>query len=320
MVDAPARRGRRSLDHAPVRVMSARANLPTRLRDLVSRRELLSGLIKSDIKIKYKGSVLGLFWSMLAPAFTLGIYFLVFSVVLKNGIPNFVIYLFSGLIVWNLFMNAVSGATGVIVDRAGLVKKVSFPREILALSNVGAAVIYFLIQLVVLALLLAVFGHAPAWGFLWILPISFAALYLLTASVAIVMSAVTVYLRDVRHLMDVLLQLWFWLTPVVYSYEHSIAAALHHHGIAWIYFLNPVTLIVLTFQRIFYVNQTVFATSTVHSAISNTQVHTLLNVLPTWPMSTYFYLNAALLGIMAVVFLVAESIFGRLEGNFESEL
>ena len=302
---------RRALEDAPVRVVSARASLPARLRNLASRRELLFGLIKSDIKIKYKGSVLGLFWSMLAPAFTLAIYYLVFSVVLKNGFPNFVIYLFSGLIVWNLFMNAVSGATGVIVDRAGLVKKVSFPREILALSNVGAAVIYFLIQLVVLALLLLVLGHSPAWGYLWILPISFAALYLLTASVAIVMSAVTVYLRDVRHLMDVVLQLWFWLTPVVYSYEHSIAAPLHRHGIAWIYFLNPVTLIVLTFQRIFYVNVTAYAT---------TPAHTPLSILPTWPMSTYFYLNVGLLGIMAVVFLAAESAFGRLEGNFESEL
>ncbi len=300
--------------------MSARANLPTRLRNLTSRRELLAGLVKSDIKIKYKGSVLGLFWSMLAPAFTLGIYYLVFSVVLKNGIPNFVIYLFSGLIVWNLFMNAVSGATGVIVDRAGLVKKVSFPREILALSNVGAAVIYFAIQLVVLALLLAVFGHAPAWGFLWILPLSFVALYLLTASVAIVMSAVTVYLRDVRHLMDVLLQLWFWLTPVVYSYEHSISAPLHRHGIAWIYFMNPITVIVLTFQRIFYVNVTVMSTGASRSTTSTVQADQILHILPTWPMSTYFYLNVGLIAITGVMFLIAETIFGRLEGNFESEL
>lgn len=306
----PARVERRSLDGAPVRVMSARANLPTRLRDLLARRELLSGLIKSDIKIKYKGSVLGLFWSMLAPAFTLGIYFLVFSVFLKNGIPNFVVYLFSGLVAWNMFMTAVGGATGVIVDRAGLVKKVSFPREILALSNVGASVVYFLIQLGVLAIFLLLVGHAPAWGYLWLLPISFAALYLLTASVAIVMSAVTVYLRDIRHLMDVALQLWFWLTPVVYSYENSIAAPLHRHGLAVLYFLNPVTLIVLTFQRIFYVQTLVHSTTT----------GAVLKILPTWPMSTYCYLNVALLGIMIVVFLLAESIFGRLEGNFESEL
>jgi ABC-2 type transport system permease protein len=125
------------LSHAPVRVMSARVKLGTRLVNLRSRRELLRNLVISDIRIKYKGSALGLLWSMLNPAFTLGIYYLVFSVVLKNGYPNYVIFLFSGLIVWNMFQNAVFSATGVIVDRAGLVKKVSFPREILPLASVG---------------------------------------------------------------------------------------------------------------------------------------------------------------------------------------
>jgi ABC-2 type transport system permease protein len=291
-------------------VVSARASLATRLRNLVERRELLTSLISSDIRIKYKGSALGLFWSMLSPAMTLGMYYMVFSFFLKNGIPNFVIYLFSGLVVWNMFQNAVNGATGVIVDRAGLVKKVSFPREILALSNVGSAVIYFGIQLVVLAIFLLIFGHAPAWGFMWILPISFTALYLFTASVAIVMSAITVYLRDVKHLMEVALQLWFWLTPVVYSFENSLSAPLHRHGLSALYFLNPITLIVLTFQRVFYVSTTVRSTTS----------HAMIKILPTWPMSTYFYLNVALLGIMVLLFLAAESIFGRLEGNFESEL
>ena len=301
---------RRHLDDAPVRVVSARDPLRVRLTNLLARRELLTGLIFSDIRIKYKGSALGLVWSMLSPALTLATYFLVFSVFLKNGIPNFVVYLFSGLIVWNMFQSAVSSSTGVIVDRAGLVKKVSFPREILALSNVGASVIYFAIQLGVLAAFLAVVGHAPAWGFLWILPISFLALYLLTASISIVMSAVTVYLRDVRHLMEVVLQLWFWVSPVVYSYENSIAATLHSHGLANFYFLNPVTLIILTFQRIFYVATTVKSTTT----------GATLHILPTWPMSTYFYLNLGLLAIMTLVFLVSVTIFGRLEGNFESEL
>lgn len=305
-----ARVERRDLSDAPVRVVSARANLATRLKNLLSRRELLTSLITSDIRIKYKGSALGVFWSMLSPALTLATYFLVFSIFLKNGIPNFVVYLFSGLVVWNMFQSAVSSATGVIVDRAGLVKKVSFPREILALANVGASVIYFFIQLVVLAAFLLLIGHQPAWGYLWILPISFGALYLFTASVAIVMSAVTVYLRDMRHLMDVVLQLWFWISPVVYSYENSIAGPLHRHGLASLYFLNPVTLIILTFQRIFYVSTTVHSTTT----------GALLKILPTWPMSTYLYMNLGLLVLMAVLFLVALSIFGRLEGNFESEL
>lgn len=307
----PAGAARRLLDDAPVRVVSARPSLATRLRNLASRRELLTSLITSDIRIKYKSSALGIFWSMLSPALTLVVYFMVFSVVMKNGIPNFVIYLFSGLVVWNMFQTAVNSATGVIVDRASLVKKVSFPREILALANVGAAVVYFGIQLCVLALFLLIVGHQPAWGFLWILPISFCALYLFTASVAMVMSAVTVYLRDMRHLMEVLLMLWFWTTPIVYSYENQIASKLHQHGLAIFYFLNPITLIVLTFQRVFYVATNVLSTAAPHAPLS---------ILPTWPMSTYLYLNLGLLAIMIVLFLIAVTVFGRLEGNFESEL
>lgn len=301
---------RRPLDDVPVRVVSARIPVSVRLVTLWRRRELLRGLTTSDIRIKYKNSALGLVWSMISPASMLAVYFLVFSVFLKNGIPNFVIYLFSGLVVWNMFQNSVTAATGVIVDRAGLVKKVSFPREILALSNVGASVVYFVMQLFVLILFLVIVGHAPAWGYLWLLPISFVALYLFSASVAIVMSAVTVYLRDMRHLMEVLLQFWFWLTPVVYSYENSIAGPLHQHGLSTLYFLNPVTLIVLTFQRIFYVS------SVVHSTTSGA----VLKILPTWPFGTFLWLNVVLVVVMSLLFVIAESVFGRLEGNFESEL
>jgi ABC-type polysaccharide/polyol phosphate export permease len=294
-----------------VRVVSARVVLSTRLRNLWARRELLLGLITSDIRIKYKNSTLGLFWSMVSPAFTLGVYFLVFSVFLKNGYPNFVIYLFSGLVVWNMFQNSITTATGVIVDRAALVKKVSFPREILALSNVGASVVYFVVQLFVLIVFVSGVEHAPAWKFMLILPISFVSLFLFTAALAIVMSAVNVYLRDMKHLMEVLLQLWFWMTPIVYSYEHAIAPHLQSRGLSWIYFLNPITLIVVTFQRVFYVN------TIVHSTIAPFPI---IDVLPTWSFEKFLILNLVLLGFTIVAFFAAEAIFGRLEGEFESVL
>jgi ABC-2 type transport system permease protein len=310
--DAPlAGQRSRSLEDTPVRIVSARLALPQRLANLWSRRELLLGLITSDIRIKYKNSTLGLFWSMVSPAITLGVYFLVFGLFLKNGYPNFVIYLFSGLIVWNLFQNSINTATGVIVDRAALVKKVSFPREILALSNVGAAVVYFVVQLFVLIIFVSAVGHAPAWKFILILPISFLSLYLFTCALAVVMSAVNVYLRDMKHLMEVLLQLWFWMTPIVYSYSHAIAPFLQRHGITWVYFLNPVTLIVMTFQRVFYVN------TIVHSTIAP---HPTIEVLPTWSFDKFLILNAALLGFAIVAIFVGEAIFGRLEGDFESVL
>lgn len=307
---ASASSERRSLADAPIRVVSHRASLLTRLKNLWGRRELLVSLTASDIKIKYKNSTLGFFWSMLSPALTLGIYFMVFGVVLKSGIPNFALYLFSGLVVWNLFQTSVNTATGVIVDRAGLVKKVSFPREILALSNVGAGVVYFCSQMLVLTVVLLAMRHQPAWGFMWLLPLSFVSLYLITASVAVLMSGITVYMRDMKHLMEVALMLWFWLTPVVYSYSNSMAAQLKSHGLLAIYFFNPITWIVLTFQRIFYVTQVAVSPKTT----------TMIHVLPNWPLSTYVEMNVALLGFSIILFFVAESLFGRLEVNFESEL
>ncbi len=312
MSDAPLEGQRsRSLANAPVRVVSARVPLTARLSNVWSRRELLLGLIVSDIRIKYKNSTLGLFWSMVAPAFTLGVYFLVFNVFLKNGYPNFVIYLFSGLIVWNMFQTSIITATGVIVDRAALVKKVSFPREILALSNVGAAIVYFGAQLLVLAIVVGALGHSPAWKFMLILPISFIALCLLTSALGIVLSAINVYLRDVRHLIEVFLQLWFYMTPIVYSYEHAIAPHLQIRGITWVYFLNPLTLIVVTFQRVFYVN------TIVHSTVAPFPI---IDVLPTWSFEKFLILNVLLLGVALIAFFIAEAIFGRLEGEFESEL
>ena len=149
-----ARVDRRSLENDAFRVVSARDSSVTRLRNLWNRRELLFSLIRSDIRIKYKNSALGIVWSMLTPSLFLAIYWLVFAKFLKNGIPNFVVYLFAGMVVWNMFNTSLSTATGVIVVRSGLVKKVSFPREILALANVGAATFYFFIQLCVFGLYL----------------------------------------------------------------------------------------------------------------------------------------------------------------------
>jgi ABC-2 type transport system permease protein len=281
-----------------------------RLLNVWQRRELLGQLIVSDIRVKYKGSALGLFWSMLAPAMNLAIYFLVFSVFLKNGIPNFVIYLFSGLVVWNMFFNSVIGSTTVVIARAGLVKKVSFPREILALSTVGATVVYFFVQLFVLAVFLLLLGHQPAWSYLPLLPVALITLYLLTAGVSVLMSGVTVYMRDMAHLVEVLLQLTFWLTPVVYSYENTISPALAGHGLSWLYFINPMTPLVMTFQRIFY-----GATN-----VTSTTSGQVLHLLPQWSMAHFWIVNLILLGLVSAFYLVSTYLFGRLETNFECEL
>ena len=302
---------RRSFAERPARVLSARQSLSDRVRSIWESRELLLYLITADIKIKYKNSALGMVWSMVAPAMQIGIYFLVFQIILKNGVPDYVIMLWSGMLIWHFFTNVVTNATNVIVQRSGIVKKVSFPREILALSVVGTSMVYFSIQFGVLALLMLLMGHGPSWSLLWLLPMAFLAATLFATAIGIFFSAINVYFRDTSHMVDVGINLWFWLTPIVYSYERTVAPALQTHGLTWLYLMNPVTPIVLTFQRVLYGDVSVTA---------NTPDHSLLHVLPNWSASQFAQMNGILIGAGVILCLGAMHVFGRLQGNFAEEL
>ncbi len=145
------------------RVVTPTISVRRRLREIWLSRELLIYLVRTEIKVKYKNSVLGLVWSMVAPAMTLAIYFFVFQVVLGNRMPNFVIYLFAGLLLWNLFQLGVLTGTGVVVNNSGIVKKVSFPREILALAAVGSACVFFFFQCLVMVVFMVVLRAPPTW-------------------------------------------------------------------------------------------------------------------------------------------------------------
>ncbi len=144
-----------------ITVVNGKIQLGQRLKDLWRNRDLLILLTRTELKVKYKNSVLGYVWSMLNPALVLAIYYVVFKIIARSNQPNFAIWLFAGLLVWNLFSGAAMGATAVVVGKAGIVKKVAFPRELLALSVVGVAIVMFAIQVVVLILALMVFGITP---------------------------------------------------------------------------------------------------------------------------------------------------------------
>jgi ABC-2 type transport system permease protein len=272
-------------------------------------------LVRTEIKVKYKNSALGLVWSMIAPAMTLAIYFVVFQIVLGNKMPHFVIFLFAGLLVWNLFQLAVSTGTGVIVNNAAIVKKVAFPREILALAAVGSAFVFFCFQAVVMAIFMIVLHVAPAVNYIPLLLLALFTAMVLAAALGILLSAVNVYLRDMQHLIEVVLTAWFWACPIVYAYESNIAMKLAAKGwgnLIWIYFLNPMVPLVLSFQRALY-------GQTTPSAIVNGKPTTFY-VLPTWGYGTYALLDLGVLACSAVLFVVALAVFGRLEGNFAEEL
>jgi ABC-2 type transport system permease protein len=298
--------------HKVTRVVSPTISVRQRLREIWLSRELLVYLVRTEIKVKYKNSALGLIWSMVAPAMTLAIYFIVFQVVLGNKMPHFVIYLFAGLLPWNMFSLGVLTGTGVIVNNAGIVKKVSFPREILALAAVGSACVFFFFQSIVMVIFMVVLHAAPDLAYL---PLLFLALFtavLLSSAIAILLSSINVYLRDTQHLIEVVLTAWFWACPIVYAFQSNIGNKLGPKGLLWIYFLNPLTPLVLSFQRCIYAHPTTYA-------LVN-GVRTKFEVLPQHPYLGFAELDFGVLALAAIFFLIALAVFGRLEGNFAEEL
>jgi ABC-2 type transport system permease protein len=300
--------GARTRVNTPTRVVSSNVTVWRRLIEIWRHRELLLGLIGKELKVKYKGSVLGFVWSMLNPALYLAVFFFVFQIALRNTIPYFAIFLLTGLLVWNLFQTGVMGATTAVVANAGLIKKVAFPREMLALAAVGAALFFFFLQALVLLAALAAFRFKPALHYLPLLVPAMLALIVLAAALAVFLSAINVYLRDTQHLLELVLVAWFWGTPIVYAYQ-TIATRLGEHGLTWLYLLNPVTPIVMTFQRALYAKPEPIGTD-----------GKVVQILPLWGPGEYLWLLLIVLGVSSVALIGALTVFGRLEGNFAEEL
>jgi len=295
------------------RVVSSDLRLLHRLGDVWRHRELLISLVRKELKVKYKNSVLGFLWSMLNPALTIVIFWIVFGKIFKNQVHLFALFMMCGLVAWNVFQAALPSATTAVVDNAGIVKKVSFPREILALAPVGAALYLSLLQAVVLVLALAIFRIAPSLEYLPLLVPAIVALILFTAAMAMFLSAVNVYLRDMKHLVEVMLMAWFWATPVVYYFE-QVAPRLPPHGLpSWLPMLNPMTDVVMTFQRALYGAQSVTKVAG-HASV-------VIQVLPAG-VGPMWYLTALLItiGVSAVLYVGALALFVHLEGNFAEEM
>lgn len=289
-------------------VVSPSISVSKRIVRLWEYRPLLMSLIRKELSVKYKNSVLGFVWSMLNPALTLVIYFLVFQLVMKNGIPQFAIFLLCGLIVWNFFSNAVMSATSSVVANAGIIKKVSFPREVLPLASVGSSMVFFFLQGIVLIVALIIARDVPAFSYLPLLVFAFVDLMILSGALAILLGAVNVYYRDTQHLLEIILMAWFWATPVVYPYQ-LIATSLVHHNLLFLDFINPMTAIIITFQRVLYAKVSPIGTA-----------HTVVHILPTNSVAWFAGQLTIVLVVSSVLFMIALKVFGRMEGNFAEEL
>ena len=217
-------------------------------KNLYNYRELLKTNIKKEIRGKYKNSFLGVLWSFLNPLLQIAVYAIVFPLILRNTQENYVIFLCCGLIPWTFFSSAIVKSASTMIENGNIVKKVYFPREILPISVVSSECVNFIISTIIIVAFV-IFGGLGISKYIIFYPIVLLVQYILTLAIAFIMSSITVYFRDLQHLIGVALQLLFYAAPIVYAPE-SIP-----EGFAWILNVNPMTYIINGYRDIFY-NQT----------------------------------------------------------------
>jgi len=262
-------------------------------------------LVRKELKVKYKDSALGFLWSLARPLFLLAVYWIIFGKFLKAGIPDFAFYLFSGL-------STLGAATVSITGNGGLIKKIYFPREILPLASIGAGLVHFVLQLVVLFTALLVFRYHFFGVNLLLLPLAFVALVIFMTAMSLFLAAANVYLRDIQHLLEVFLLFWFWMTPIVYPINTAIGALSKRTVLGFrlstVYLLNPMANVIIGFQRAIYKHVVVSTpggpVKTLYQASYGTYVSRLTGV------------------VVASLFLVwlAQRFFAHAQGNFAQEL
>ena len=255
-----------------------------KMKELYVYRQFLKTSVKKEFRGKYKKSFLGIMWSFINPLLQLLVYALVFPFILRIEEKNYVMFLFTALIPWNFFSTTISQSTSVVVGNGGIIKKVYFPREILPISIVISGAINFLVSCVIIFVALFISGIGISQYALF-LPVVLFVQCVLTLAFCFVLSALTVYIRDLEYFINVLLQLWMYLTPVLYSIE------MIPEKFAKFFYLNPMVQIIVSYRDILYYQQ-----------------------MPNLKML------AILFGIGVIGVLVGYTIFKKLEKRFAEEL
>src|SRR5262245_16161894 len=215
---------------------------------LYTYRELIRNLVLKDLKLKYRDSTLGFLWSLANPLLLIVVFAFVFGHILRGGPPNFAYFLMVGILPWNFFAQSLTMSTGSILENGSLIRKVAMPMEAFPISTVLFNLAQYLLALAVFfSMALLFFRVAPSWSWVCFVPV-LVMQGLFTLGVCLIASTATVFYRDVRHFVEILLTLLFWLTPIVYDVKTippSLAAIIQ---------LNPMTYFVLAYQDILYYN------------------------------------------------------------------
>lgn len=220
------------------------------LRALVRYRGLIQTLVARDLKARYRGSVLGFFWSFINPLLLLLIYSFVFTTVLPGVHPPemepYALFMFCGILPWTWFSASLAESSNVLISGGNLIKKVLFPAEVLPVVTVLANMVHFLLGLPILAAFLIYYQRPPDLAELAWFPVIVLVQLLLTTSLALLLSALTVHFRDLKDILTNLLTFWFFATPIIYPMQAA------PEGMRWALNLNPMTHMAIAYQEVLF--------------------------------------------------------------------
>jgi len=218
------------------------------IKNLYNYREFLKTNIKKDIRGKYKGSFLGVLWSFINPLLMTLIYAIVFPFILKSGQDNYVTFIVIGVLAWNWFTTVISQGTFCVIANSSIIKKVYFPREILPISTATSGLVNYFISIPIIFIFLIASGIGLSW-YVLLLPLIALIQYFLSLGIIFITSAINVYVRDAEYIINFIVNMLFYATPILYS------ASLFPEEFRWILYMNPMTTIINSYRDIFFYKQ-----------------------------------------------------------------
>ena len=215
------------------------------IKELYNYRQLLKSNVKKEIRGKYKGSFLGVLWSFVNPLLMTLVYAIVFPIILKSTQPHYVTFIVIAILPWTWFTTVIAQGTSTMIANGGIIKKVYFPREILPISVNTSGLINYLISCLIILIFLIFSGLGLSWYIIF-LPLIVLIQYILLQGIIFITSAINVYVRDAEYIINFLVMMLFYATPILYS------STLFPEKFRWILNLNPMTTIIESYRAIFY--------------------------------------------------------------------
>ena len=216
-------------------------------KELYAYREMIFSLVRKDLRGRYKGSVLGFLWTFINPLFQLIVYTIAFSFILPSPIEKYYLHLFVALIPWIFFSSSLQGGANSIMAAKNLVSKIYFPREVIPIAYVTSCFVNMLLTFVIIFLVVMISGVGLNALAIATLPLIMITEYIIALGLALLFSAVTVFFRDMEHILSIITMAWIYLTPVLYPLD-----MITNETIRKLFYLNPMTAVIEAYRDVLY--------------------------------------------------------------------